>query len=136
MEMEDVKSLDIWGVVEVMGHKKFAGRVTEQAIGSASLVRIDVPALCVAGKNGPVQLSAFTKLFGVGSIYCITPCTEETARCFAAQMRSEAFSQYEAPRLAALPELATCHAASAVVDDDYDEDDLDDDDWNQDDDED
>ncbi len=64
---------DQWCVVEVMGHKKFAGRVTEGAFG---LVQVDVPEVKLPGQTLP----AFTKLFGAASIYCMTVCTEETAR--------------------------------------------------------
>ena len=79
-------------------NKKFAGFVTEQSLGGSSFVRIDVPEITLA--NG-TTLPAFTKLFGAGSIYCLSPCTEETAKAFAAQLRSEAFALYEAPRLPA-----------------------------------
>lgn len=93
-----VEKFEQWCVVEIMGHKKFAGFVTEQSLGGSSFVRIDVPEITLA--NG-TQLPAFTKLFGAGSIYCLSPCTEETAKAFAAQLRSEAFALYEAPRLPA-----------------------------------
>lgn len=93
-----VEKFEQWCVVEIMGHKKFAGFVTEQSLGGSSFVRIDVPEITLA--NG-TKLPAFTKLFGAGSIYCLSPCTEETARAFAAQLRSEAFALYEAPRLPA-----------------------------------
>lgn len=88
-----------WAIVEIMGHKKFAGFVSEQTIGGTAFVRVDVPEIVL--ETADRVLPAFSKLFGAGSIYCISPCTEETARAFAAQMRSEAFSLYEAPRLPA-----------------------------------
>lgn len=81
---------DQWCVVEIMGHKKFAGRVTEGAFG---LVQIDVP------ESGP-DLPAFTKLFGAAAIYGMTPCTEETARAVARGLRLLAFQTYELPSLA------------------------------------
>ena len=92
-----VEKFEQWCVVEIMGHKRFAGFVTEQAVGGASFVRIDVPAVTMP--DGRPLLPAFTKLFGAASIYCLSPCTEETARAFAQKMRVEAFNQYEAPRL-------------------------------------
>lgn len=86
-----------WCVVEIMGHKMFAGLVTEQEIGGCSFVRVDVPEVTT-----PDTFQAgFTKLFGQGAIYCLSPCTEETARAFAERMRVESFSRYEAPRLPA-----------------------------------
>lgn len=80
---------DQWAILEVMGHQKFAGHVTEQAVGGASFVRIDIP----EGAGRP----AFTKLFGGGSIYCITPVTEEVARALAARIRSEPVQPWELP---------------------------------------
>lgn len=93
----DDKTFETWAIVEVMGHRQFAGFVSEQPIGGASFVRVDVPAVDADGE----QLPAFTKLLGAGSIYAISPCTEETARAFAARSRQRSFATYEAPRLPA-----------------------------------
>lgn len=122
-EVEEFKS---WCVVEIMGHKKFAGLATEQSIGGTSFVRIDVPEVTTSG--GTV-LPAFTKLFGAASIYCLSPCTEETARAFASQLRTESFSKYEAPRLEAKPGTVPAFDLRDPSDQDGDEeyDDLEDD---------
>jgi hypothetical protein len=96
--MTDQKSFETWAIVEVMGHRQFAGFVTEQAIGGVSFVRVDVPA--VVDPDGD-ELPAFTKLLGAGSIYAISPCTEETAKAWTARQRQRSFGIYEAPRLAA-----------------------------------
>jgi hypothetical protein len=95
--MSEAKSFKSWAIVEVMGHRQFAGYVSEQAIGGASFVRVDVPEI----RDVDADLPAFTKLLGAGSIYAISPCTEETAKAFAARARTRAFSVYEAPRLPA-----------------------------------
>ena len=42
-----MSSFDSWAIVEIFGHQTFAGRVTEQAIGGASFVRVDGNAICV-----------------------------------------------------------------------------------------
>ena len=95
-----------WCIVEVLGHNRFAGFVTEQAIGGSALIRVDIPAIPervekktrhVYDYNEPSKTvsyevkipgaDAYTKFFGVGSIYCITPCTEETARKAADEIR-------------------------------------------------
>jgi hypothetical protein len=102
--MSTVEKFEEWAFVEIMGHKRYAGKVTEQAIGGASFVRIDVPEIDLP--TGDV-LPPFTKLFGAASIYCISPCTEETAKAFAASIRAEGFSRYEAPRLPAPSDAAT-----------------------------
>lgn len=92
------KKFEQWAVVEIMGHKRFAGFVTEETIGGTPFVRVDVPEVT----HNDTTLAAFTKLFGQGAIYCISITTEETARAFAAQDRQRAFAEYEAPRLPAL----------------------------------
>lgn len=96
--MTTVEKFDEWAVVEIMGHKKYSGHVTEHAMGGSSFVRIDVPEITL---NNGQNLAPFTKLFGAGSVYCISPVTEETARAFAAKLMAEGFSRFEAPRLPA-----------------------------------
>lgn len=93
--MSETKQFETWAIVEVMGHRQFAGFVSEQPLGRASFVRVDVPEVAADGETLP----AFTKLLGAGSIYAISPCTEETARAFASQSLQRSFSTYEAPRL-------------------------------------
>lgn len=78
--MSDQK-FESWAVVEVMGHNRYAGFLTEQAVGGCNFVRVDVPAC------GDRQ--AFTKLLGQGSIFAITPCDEATARAAAESFRSK-----------------------------------------------
>lgn len=122
--MSETKPFESWAIVEVMGHRQFAGFVSEQAIGGASFVRVDVPEV----KAGEDVLPGFTKLLGAGSIYAISPCTEETARAYAAQSRQRSFSVYEAPRLPA-PVDRTCLGCGEPIedctcepaDDEYDE---------------
>lgn len=80
---EETRSLDTWGIVEVMGHKRFAGHITEQSFGIAALVRVDVPE---TQQPGGIATKAYSKLVGVSSIYCITPTTEAIARKAAQQI--------------------------------------------------
>ena len=60
-----------WAILEIMGHKIYAGRVSAQMIGKDSFVRLDVPPH--EGKEG------FCKLWGSSAIFCITIVSEETA---------------------------------------------------------
>ncbi len=78
-----------WCILEIMGHQTYAGIVSEQVIGGASFVRIDVPE-CEG-------VPAFSKCFGAGSIYCITPVTEEVARLRAKSLRQAPLSVYDLP---------------------------------------
>lgn len=85
---EQVQTLNTWAIVEVMGHKRFAGFASEQVFGSAALIRVDVPETQQPAGYGVEARStaAYSKLIGVGSIYCITPCTEEVARRVATEL--------------------------------------------------
>ncbi len=57
-------------IVELFGHQRIAGRVSDQQLGGSALLRVDVPE--VDGQKG------FTKFYGTGAIYAITPVSEET----------------------------------------------------------
>ena len=89
MTPEELQRFDCWCVVDVMGHNRYAGRVTEQQIGGASFIRVDVPEL--------PDRAAFTKLLSPGSIFCITPTTEQVARHAAARFRAEALGIVDFP---------------------------------------
>lgn len=82
-------AFDQWAIVDVMGHQRYIGRVTEQVIAGQGFVRIDVPET--------KTINAWTKLIGTGSIYAITPVTEELARAMAAARNSQAVSAYDLP---------------------------------------
>lgn len=55
-------------VVELFGHQVIAGLVSEQVIGGQGFVRVDVPTVN--------EQAGFTKFYGAGAIYAITPCDE------------------------------------------------------------
>lgn len=79
-----------WAILELMGHRKLAGLVTEQEIGGSKLVRIDV-----AGDAGIVA----TQFYGSAAIYCITPVSEELARRVAKSYQVAPVTQWELPQL-------------------------------------
>lgn len=57
-------------ILELMGHNRIAGMVSEQELGATKFVRVDVPAVD--------DQQAFTKLYGPQAIYAVTPCDEAT----------------------------------------------------------
>src|SRR5690349_9751340 len=65
-----------WAVLELFGHRKFAGLVTEVELGGAQFLRIDVPS------DPPV-----TQFYGGKAVYCLTPVDEDTCRRFAGGVR-------------------------------------------------
>jgi len=71
-DMSDNIAFKEWCLVELFGHQRLAGLITEQQIGGETFIRVDVP--------GDDDQPAFTKLFGKGAIYALTPCAEQIAR--------------------------------------------------------
>lgn len=88
--MTEEQKSGFWAIVEIMGHKRYAGYVSEQVVGGASFVRVDVPQ-----HN---ERDAFSKLFGAASIYCITPVSEDAARVAASQLRETPLSEWDLPQ--------------------------------------
>jgi len=86
-QQETTPTTDFYAIVELFGHTKIAGRVTEQVIGGQAFVRVDVPE---HGNN-----DAFTKLYGAGAIYCMSPCSEAVARRALGNITVSAISVYD-----------------------------------------
>lgn len=80
-----------WAVVELFGHQKIAGLLSEATIGGCSFVRVDVPATDSA--------PGFTKLYGNGAIYAISFVTEEIARAAAGYFEVRPVQNYEMPKI-------------------------------------
>lgn len=59
-----------WAIVEIMGHHRQAGRISEVTQFGAVLLRVDVP----AGDGWA------TEFYGGSAIYRLRICTEEVAR--------------------------------------------------------
>lgn len=72
-QIENEPEYQGWALLEIMGHRKTAGLVKEVQMAGATLLRVDVP------KPDSDDI-AITQYYGGGSIYCMTPCTEESAR--------------------------------------------------------
>ena len=88
-ETTEAKPFDQWVILEILGHHRYAGRLTEQTIAGCGFLRIDIPA-----HKGRAE---FTKLFSPSSVYGITPTTEDIARAMAAQLQQEPISVYDLP---------------------------------------
>jgi hypothetical protein len=131
---------DSWCVLELFGHVRMAGRVTEEERFGSKMGRIDVPGEgacpncdgtgngepapgdpadclpCVlCGGNG--KADTFTTVyFGGSSVYRMTPTTEEIARAVAKGSQPQPAHRWELPK----PERA-----AAVLDGDDPDDDPD-----------
>ncbi len=88
--MAEGTTFDSRALVEIYGHQKYAGRVTEQTIGGCNFVRVDIPETPDA--------KPFTKLFGQGAIFSITPIEEDVARHLAKSYGNPPVAVYELPR--------------------------------------
>jgi hypothetical protein len=81
---------EMWALVELFGHNRVAGRVTEAEMGGGSLIRVDVPAV--------KDRDALTKYYNVKAIYALTPVDEETAKQMAASIDSAPINSYSIDR--------------------------------------
>jgi hypothetical protein len=79
-----------WVILELMGHRRLGGYVSEASIGGATCIRIDVP-----GDNG----TQATQFYAPSALYCLTPTTEETARRVAKMSQPEPVKAWELPQL-------------------------------------
>lgn len=95
--MTEQQKFESWGLVELFGHQRVVGRITEQSVGGCNFVRVDV--LQADG-------SFYTRLFGSGAIYALNITSEEVARALAQRMEQKPVFAYELqqpsqPRIAA-----------------------------------
>lgn len=133
---------DGWAVVDVLGHQRYVGYVTTEAYGQAVMFRIDVPRLealervtkgpeyiqgsgvyVPAGtvmKEGAVE--GYTKLIGAGSIYSITPCTQEAALAAVEETQHRPLMSAQLPPARTLPGLTDADMAAAITRSSEDED--------------
>jgi len=129
----------LYAVLELFGHARVAGAVSEQNFGGANLIRVDVPevtytAIDYDAPRGPDgyekvtrTIPAHTRSFGAGAIYGVNWCDEETAHLAARDIRDEPLKPYSAREALELQPKAreTPLLARAVgVDDDEDRDEM------------
>lgn len=70
---------ETWAVVELMGHVRLGGKVTEEERFGIKMGRIDIPC----------DDTFVTQYFGGQSVYRLTPCSEEIARSVATYNKPE-----------------------------------------------
>lgn len=68
MEQENFEA---WGIVDLFGHQRIAGRISEQVIGGETFIRVDIPT---------TTEDFHTRLFGKGAIYSMSITDEPIAR--------------------------------------------------------
>lgn len=79
-----------WAIVELFGHARIAGRISEQEFGGTKMVRVDVPAVSADPKDPDGEkIDAHTRFFGGGAIYSINWVDELVARIAAGSIRHQ-----------------------------------------------
>lgn len=75
-----------WGIVELMGHQRTAGRLSERSIAGSNLLQVDIP------QEGDAFRTVF---YGGSAIYALHPTDEPSARAMARAMSSRPVYEYE-----------------------------------------
>jgi hypothetical protein len=71
---------DQWGILELFGRQRTAGRLTEEMIAGSNLLRVDIP----------INAHDFrTAYYGSSAIYALHVTSEETARKAAGAMSTK-----------------------------------------------
>lgn len=87
------EEFETWAIVDLFGHTRVAGKVTEQEIGGCSFVRVDIP-----NSTDPLKDDSFrTELYGQKAIYAIRFVSEDVARLSASQNQCAPISAYDFP---------------------------------------
>lgn len=91
METQTIPTPGFWAILELFGHTKLAGHVSEYQFGGTSFVRVDVPET----KTQP----SFSKILNNGAIYAITPVDEQLSRLQAENIAARPLESYELSRM-------------------------------------
>lgn len=104
------QKFESWALVELFGHQRIVGRVTEQSVGGCSFVRVDV-----LKEDG----SFYTRLLGNGAIYAINPMGEDEARVLAKSLAQKPVYAWEVEsemrRMLPVSESAPAPASDMVL---------------------
>lgn len=96
-----------------MGHVRLAGKISEETKFSVAMGRIDIP-------KDTTGNEFTTQYFSGGSVYRLTPTTEEIARSIAKANQPEPAHRWELPQLNAAAGQ-TAEVGEDVFDEDEDE---------------
>jgi len=102
-----------WCIVEMMGHRRIAGHVTERTIAGHGFLEVRIPS------EPPL-----VQFIQPSSIYAMTPCTEETARSLAKTLSPEPISYFDAKRMLAVDAPSASEASRPWHDTNPDPDEL------------
>lgn len=119
--MSDQQEPQLWGKLELMGHKVLVGLITETTLAGKGVLRVDIP--------GPDGSTSFTQFYSPDALYCLAPVSKEVALELAKHQATAPVSAYDisdlvARKLKALVEPAipgpTYNYAVSVIKGDHD----------------
>lgn len=117
-EQPEVASRDAfgeWVVLELMGHRRLAGYLTEQELAGHGFLRLEIPGEVLYDAKGERhEKGRATQFYSPASVYAIHPVSEEAARLVAVRTRPEPLTSWELP----LPRLEPSVDPDDVVDPD------------------
>lgn len=87
---EAVEKFEMWAIVELMGHARIAGLISEKNIAGTNMLRVDVP--------DTTAQPAFTRFLGGTAIYAINPVTEDVAKTVAESLKTAPVNAYSVSR--------------------------------------
>lgn len=78
--------LELHAIVELFGHQKMAGKVTEYQLGG-NFIRIDVPETSTQ--------AAYSRIVNPSAVYAINPVTEDVARGMAERFQTKPLEAWD-----------------------------------------
>jgi hypothetical protein len=105
------EKFEAWGLVELMGHQRVAGQLSEQPLGGGNLLRVDIP-------NGEGFRTAY---YGASAIYAVHITDEAAARKLAGNLGARPPYAYELSQaVARIAPSASVHDDAEYEDEQHD----------------
>lgn len=146
MNADQQSHFEGFAILEIFGHQKYAGFVKTEYFGTACMFRCDIPPLPEREKvtqsgcyvdEAPnlrqwvppgstvktVATEGYSKLFGVGAIYAMTPCDEKAALAAVEKLQPRSLMLVKLPEGKALAAV-TVDTYETALDDENDDSDL------------
>ena len=95
----ETETFEGWAILELMGHRRLAGWVSEQTIAGAAFIRLDVADEGDPGSTyDPYQQSyVATQFYSPQALYCLTPTTKDVALAVAKFNKPAPVQRWELP---------------------------------------
>jgi hypothetical protein len=98
---EEAEAFEGWAILELMGHRRLAGWVSEQTLAGTTFIRLDIPAgeeeTPHALYDPSEQSYAVTQFYSPAALYCLTPTTKDMALAVAKHNHPTPVQRWELP---------------------------------------